>query len=340
VTALGISTRAAVWHGDEQLRVGTWDLPPLGDEDVLVKVFACGVCGSDLHVLGGGFPGLKPPVVLGHEPAGTIAALGPGVSGFQQGEAVTWEPNVTCGRCFHCREGEDANLCEQRVRVSGSFADHTVVPVAALHKLPDGCDMKLATLAEPLSCALYAFDRADVRLGDSVAIVGAGTIGLLLLLLARAAGASNVTISEPNQAKRRLAETLGADLAVDPTAEDLVQSAHAATGGRGFDVAFEAVGTPRAAEDTLAVVRAGGHALLVGVSKPGATASLDLLSLQRRDLTVSACWVRRHTFQRAVALLSTLPLAGLLSHEVQLDDVDEAMRLLREGEAVKVLVVP
>jgi 2-desacetyl-2-hydroxyethyl bacteriochlorophyllide A dehydrogenase len=340
VSDLGTITRAAIWRGDDELHVDDWELPALAPNDVLVAVFACGVCGSDLHVLSGGFPGLEPPVVLGHEPAGTIAAVGAAVRDFAPGDAVTWEPNVACGHCFHCREGEDVNLCDQRVRVSGSFADHTVVPVAALHRLPEGCDMKVATLAEPLSCALYAFDRGGVRIGSSVAIVGAGTIGLLLLLLARAAGAGSVMISDPNPAKRRLAESLGADLAVDPTAEDVAQAARAATGGRGFDVAFEAVGMPRAVQDTIAVVRAGGHALLVGVSKPGETASVDLLSLQRRDLTLSACWVRRHTFQRAVALLGSLPLTGLLSHEVALDDVEQAIQLLREGEAIKVLVVP
>ncbi len=340
MTDRGTTTRAAVWRGDERLEIGDWQLPPVGPEDALVQVSACGVCGSDLHVLSGEFPGLEPPVVLGHEPAGTIVALGSKVSSLAAGDAVTWEPNVTCGRCFHCREGEDANLCENRIRISGSFAERTVVPARALHRLPDGCDVRAAVLAEPLSCALYAFDRGAVRLGGSVAIIGAGSIGLLLLLLARRGGADRVMVSDPNPAKRELARRLGADLTVDPVAEGFEHPRRALTGGRGFDVAFEAVGLPRAVEDALAVVRAGGRVVLVGASRPGDRASVDLVSLQRRDLTISACWVRRHTFQRAVGLLPGLPADELITHEVSLDDVAEAVRLLRDGKAVKVVVRP
>jgi L-iditol 2-dehydrogenase len=340
LTDQGKTTRAAVWRGDERLEVENWRLPPLGPRDVLVKVAACGVCGSDLHVLSGEFPGLQPPLVLGHEPAGTIVALGSEVRAFAVAEAVTWEPNVTCGHCFQCREGEDANLCENRVRISGSFAEYTVVPASALHRLPDGCDLRAATLAEPLSCALYAFDRGEVLLGSSVAIVGAGSIGLLLLLLARRAGASCVTVSDPNPVKRELARRLGADLAVDPSAEGFEQPRKLLTGGCGFDVAFEAVGLPRTVEDALEIVRAGGRVVLVGASRPGDRASVDLVSLQRRDLTISACWVRKHTFQRAVSLLPHLPTDELITHEVKLEDVSEAMRMLRGGVAVKVVVVP
>jgi L-iditol 2-dehydrogenase len=334
------TTRAAIWHGAGRLEVGPWELPPLGSLDVLVDVAACGLCGSDLHVLDGGFPGLMPPVVLGHEPAGTIAAVGSGVTSFAAGDAVTWEPNVPCGRCVQCRAGQEVNLCEARVRVSGSFAEQTIVPLQALHRQPEGCKRDAVALAEPLSCALYAFDRADMRLGQSVAIVGAGTIGLLLLMLVRRAGATRVVVSDPNPAKREVALRLGADVAVDPLSEGFEEATTRLTGGRGFDVAFEAVGLPRTVEDTIRVVCPGGHAVLVGASRPGDAASIDLVSLQRRDLTISACWLRKHTFQRAVSLLPVLPVAELVTHEVRLDDVAEAVRLLRDGAAIKVVVVP
>ena len=198
-------TRAAVWRGERRLELVDWELPPLGALDVLVKVSACGVCGSDLHVLDGGFPGLMPPVVLGHEPFGTVARLGRSVSRLSEGDVVTWEPKYTCGYCFHCRNGEDAYLCENLVRISGLFADYTVVPRRALYPCPPGCDQNALMLAEPLSCALYAFDRAAVRVDESVAIVGAGAIGLLLLMLARRAGARRVIVSDPNPTKRRAA---------------------------------------------------------------------------------------------------------------------------------------
>jgi L-iditol 2-dehydrogenase len=334
------SVRAAVWRGGSELKLEEWELPPLGGQDVLVKVTACGLCGSDLHVLDGGFPGLAPPVVLGHEPAGTVVDVGSSVDRFAPGDAVTWEPNVACGRCMQCRNGQEANLCESRVRVSGSFATHTVVPLQALHRLPPGCDPKAAILAEPLACALYAFERGQVRLDQSIAIIGAGTIGLLLVMLARAAGARAITVSDPNEAKREMARRLGADAAVDPLVDGFDDARARLTQGRGFDVAFEAVGLPQTVEDTLRVVRPGGHAVLVGASRPTDVAKLDLTSIQRRDLTISACWLRRHTFQRAVSLLQTLPVAELVTHEVGLSDVDEAIRLLRGGSAIKVAVLP
>lgn len=340
MTVTALTTRAAVWHGDGRLRVESWDLPALGPDDVLVEVAGCGVCGSDLHVVDGGFPGLEPPVVLGHEPVGTIAAVGAGVGWLSVGDKVTWEPNVPCGHCFFCRDGRDVNLCENRVRVSGSFAERTVVPARAVHRLAEDCPPEVAIMAEPLSCALYAFERAGVTLDETVAIVGAGTIGLLLLMLARRAGAKRVLVADPNPGKRAVAQRLGADAAVDPLADDLAHAAGSLTEGRGFDVAFEAVGKPVAVESALSLPRAGGRAVMVGASRPGEQASLDLVSIQRRDLTISACWVREHTFQRAVSLLASLPVAELVTHEVKLDNVAEALDLLRRGEAVKVAVVP
>jgi L-iditol 2-dehydrogenase len=333
-------TRAAVWRGEGHLELDDWELPPLGALDVLVKVSACGVCGSDLHVLDGGFPGLMPPVVLGHEPFGTVARMGPSVSGLSEGDVVTWEPKYTCGYCFHCRNGEDANLCENLVRISGSFADYTLVPRRAVYPCPDGCDPKALMLVEPLSCALYAFDRAAVRVDESVAIVGAGAIGLLLLMLVRRAGAHRVIVSDPNPTKRELALALGADEVVDPGTVAVGEAVRSCTGGRGAEVAFEAVGLSRTVTDTLDSVRAGGRAALVGVAHADDPASLNLVSLQERDLTVFACWVRKHTFQRAVGLVSVLPVNELVTHRVALDDVSDALRLLRNGEGVKVAVVP
>jgi L-iditol 2-dehydrogenase len=333
-------TRAAVWRGDGELVLADWELPPLGEDDLLVKVSACGVCGSDLHVLDGGFPGIQPPLVLGHESFGTVAALGTAVSGITEGDVVTWEPKYTCRQCFYCREGEDANLCENLSRISGSFADYTLVPQRAVHLCPAGCDPNALMLAEPLSCALYAFDRAAVRVDESVAIVGAGTIGLLLLMLARRAGARRVIVSDPNPTKRDLALQLGADEVLDPRTVSIGEAVRACTARRGADAAFEAVGLSDTVTDTMDAVRAGGRVALVGVMRAEDAATLNLPSLQQRDLTILACWVRRHTFQRAVQLLSVLPVTDLVTHHVSLDHVSDALRLLREGEGVKVAVVP
>jgi L-iditol 2-dehydrogenase len=331
--------RAAVWHGDRRLVIESWPLPEMGAHDALVRVRGCGVCGSDLHIVDGDLTEFVPPRVLGHEPLGVIEAVGEGVTTFRPGDPVTWEPSLPCGSCFFCHEGEDG-LCEQRIPILGSFAERTVVPQRALYHVPAELADGLGVLAEPLSCALYAHDRGQVRVGDRVAVIGAGTIGLLLTMLARRAGASLVVVSEPNPRKREIATDVGAHITIDPTTDSLLDRTRRLTGGRGVDVAFEAVGAASAVLDTLAVLRPGGRAVLVGLTSPLTSATVQLFDLLRRDITVEAVWLRRFTFQRAVALLPELPLGGLVSHTVPLDRIEDAFDLLRTGRAVKVVVRP
>jgi L-iditol 2-dehydrogenase len=167
---------------------------------------------------------------------------------------------------------------------------------------------------------------------------GTGTIGLLLVMLARRAGASLVIVSDPNPRKRELALEVGADIAVDPGTERAAERIRQLCGGRGADVAFEAVGTTATCLETLAAVRFGGTAVLVGISSPTAEAPVPLFDVLRRDLTIEAVWLRRFTFQRAVALLPHLPVDRLLSHSVSLARISEGLELLRSGKAVKVVV--
>lgn len=154
--------RAAVWRGPGELVVQEWPLPEMGTDEVLVRVSCCGVCGSDLHIVDGGVPGFVPPRVLGHEPLGVIEAAGSAVTSFGPGDEVSWEPSLPCRACFYCRLGEDG-LCEQRVPILGGFAERTVVPQRALYYVPRGLPDQAGVLAEPLSCALYAHDRAGSR---------------------------------------------------------------------------------------------------------------------------------------------------------------------------------
>src|SRR3984957_14704320 len=275
--------RAAVWRGPGQLAVRDWPLPEMGPDEVLVRVSCGGVCAGALHIVDGGGPGFVPPRVLGHEPLGVIEAVGGAVTGFGPGDEVSWEARLPCRACFYCHEGEDG-LCEQRVPILGGFAERTVVPQRALYHVPPGLPDRAGVLAEPLSCALYAHDRGRLRVGDQVAVIGAGTIGLLLAMLARRAGASLIVVSDPNPRKRELALGLGADVAGDPGAGHAAERVRRLCGGRGADVAFEAVGTTATCLDTLAAGRSGGTAVLVGISPPAATAPVPLFDVLRGDL--------------------------------------------------------
>ena len=331
--------RVAVWRGPGQLNVEQWPLPVMRADEVLVRVCCCGVCGSDLHIIGGHLPEFVPPRVLGHEPLGIIEATGTAVREFQVGDEVSWEPSLPCRSCHYCREGEDG-LCEQRLPIPGSFAERTVVPQRALCRIPAGLPDRAGVLAEPLSCALYAHDRGRIAVGDRVAVFGAGTIGLLLTMLARRAGASLVVVSEPNPRKRAVAAQVGADVTLDPGTVSPAEEVRRICGGRGADVAFEAVGSAATCLDTLAAVRPGGTAVLVGIGSPNSTTAVPIFDVLRRDLTIEAVWLRRFTFQRAVALLPQLPVDKLISHSVPLARIQDALELLRSGEAVKVVVEP
>lgn len=334
-----LTTLAGVWSGPGRIGVEERTLEPVGFDDVLVRVRACGICGSDVHLVDGTLTAFRPPRVLGHEPLGIIEAIGDCVSGFAVGDRVTWEPSLPCGKCFYCHAGEDG-LCESRVAIVGAFSERTVVPSRALQQLPDGLDDDIAVLAEPLSCALYAHRRVGVEAGDSVLVIGAGTIGLLLVALARFAGAGTVIASDPNPARRALAKEVGADLALDPGAVDLQGEGRRVSGGRGVDVAFEAVGSAITVSSAIQAPRPGGRVALVGLASPETSVSVPLWDLLRRDIVIHAVWLRKYTFQAAVELLPYLPLSGIVTDKVPLDRIGEGFELARTGKAVKVVVEP
>jgi len=287
----------------------------------------------------GDVPEFVPPRVLGHEPLGTIEWAGEDVVGFAPGTRVTWEPSLPCGTCFYCRQGEDG-ICERRIPIVGAFSERTIVPARALHHVPDEVPPEIGVLSEPVSCALYAHDRGGVRPGDRVAVIGAGTIGLLLVALARRAGARYILVSDPNPRKRALAAQMGADAVVDPAREDPVEVGRRATTGRGVEVSFEAVGLPATVGHALRSVRPGGRAVLVGIPPAAATAAVPLFEVLRQDLTVHAVWMRRYTYQRAIDLLALLPLQGLVTNVMPLERIGDAFAILRAGESVKVAVAP
>jgi L-iditol 2-dehydrogenase len=205
----------AVWYGKGDLRVEHRQVPPLGPRDVLLEVALCGVCGTDVHIVDGEYPLAVPPRVLGHEFSGTIRAVGASVTTAEVGDRVAVDPSVACSACFYCRQGLPL-MCERRVTHNGGLGELAVLPEQTVFHLPDDVSLEAGALAEPLSCCLHTLGLSGIRAGDRVAIVGGGTIGLLLVQLARRAGAGRILVSEPSAAKRDMATHLGADVVVDP----------------------------------------------------------------------------------------------------------------------------
>ena len=255
--------------------------PALRPDEILVKVAACGVCGTDLHLFHGeeGAGSSILPLVMGHEFSGTVVAVGDQVKKLAVGDHVTVDPNVYCGECFQCRRGT-AHFCENAeaygVSMFGGFAEYCAVVERAAYKVPDSLDLHHAALVEPVACCLHGIDRANIRPGQTVVIIGAGSIGQLMLQLAKLYGAANIVAVDPIDSKREIALKLGATLAVDPIHQDLKQVI-ADAGILSVDTVIECVGNPRTMEQAVDVASRGATVLLFGLTAPGATMSIQPL---------------------------------------------------------------
>jgi L-iditol 2-dehydrogenase len=336
-TTLPTKTLSAVWYGTGDLRLEERALPALGALDVMVDVAACGVCATDLHLLDGSISLYRPPRVLGHEVGGVVRAVGPAVQHVQPGDAVALDTNVPCNTCFHCREARPF-MCPNRVGVAAGFSEYNVVPASVVYKLPAGVPPSVGALAEPLSCAMHAVERGELRPADSVAVIGAGALGLLVLTVSRLRGATRLVVSDPDAARRDVARRMGATQVVDPSTEDLVSIVKEVTEGRGVDCAFEAVGTQATIEQALQLPRQGGTLVQVSVPPTSARPVLPAYDLFARELTIRGSYIRTTEFGRAVDLLATLDLAPLISRRFPLSEIHSAIQAARSRQGIRVLV--
>ena len=339
--------RAAVLHGIGDIRLGEVPKPAISDDEVLIEVAATGVCGTDIHFYRGEWE-VTFPLVLGHEFSGTIAALGGNVEGFEIGDRVVAEPNMVCGSCHFCRMPDRNFFCERLtavgVDVDGTFAEYVKTRKENVYRFPENLSFEEAALIEPLACCIRGLDNAVVKLGDDVAIVGAGPIGLLLLQLAKMAGASRVIQTDLEEERLDLAEKLGADYTVNIWERDPVQTIRDLTGGYGVDVAIEAVGRPEAITQAMGATRRGGRLNIFGVSPQHAVWNVKPFDLYSKELTITTSHRSPFTFQRAVKIASSgkLNLAPLISHEFPLDEISRVFEILDKKleKVVKVIIRP
>jgi 2-desacetyl-2-hydroxyethyl bacteriochlorophyllide A dehydrogenase len=335
--------KAAVFAREGTVEIQDVPEPTLSnDRDVIVRVVVCGICGSDIRALH------VPPlmqftegVVMGHEFVGEVVQAGR-ASSHLVGKRVVAVPNVHCGRCAYCKANE-VHHCENfehlGATVDGAFAELCVVPGELTHLVPDELDSDVAALAEPLACVLNATQRARWMPGSPAVILGAGPIGLLFVIVAKAAGAYPVIVSEPSSARAESARQAGADVVVDPTVEPLREAVRAATDGLGAHVVVDAVGT--LLDSALECLRKGGQILIFGLDDTARTTIAPSL-IATRELSIEGSYITRGTFPLALALLTErqAQFRALITDRVELDDVAEGVAAMRVGRAVKVLVRP
>lgn len=323
--------------------------PEPGPGEILVAVRSCGICGTDVHIADGDLASARYPLVPGHEFAGEVVAVGPpapevrGLAAernpveLRPGDLVAVDPTLFCGRCRACRMGRE-NLCERwgavGVTVAGGCAELAAVPSWNVHRLPPGFDMSIGALIEPLSCAVHGFDLIHTRLADRFLVYGAGTMGLMLLLLAGRVGALSTTVVEPNEARRQKAADLGASEAVPNTADF--------DPDRRFDVVIDATGVIAAIEDGLRWVRPGGTFLQFGVASHAASANVSPFKIYNEEVTLVGSMAVVKSYDRACdfAIEADLGLNELVSGQYALKDYAEALERARRGDGYKLQVLP
>jgi (R,R)-butanediol dehydrogenase/meso-butanediol dehydrogenase/diacetyl reductase len=336
--------KAAVMRGIGNINLEEVPEPEMGPGQVKVKIAYCGLCGTDPENLEGRF-GLVPPEaykkprILGHEASGVIAAVGKNIKQYKAGQRVAMNFRSVCGACYYCRNGME-HFCRTAEGASGSFAEYAVYPESAIYPLLDDVSLEVGSLLEPVSVAVHAIDRANVRTGGSVAICGGGPIGLLCLEMALKAGAARTLLSEPVAEKRALALKLGADVVVDPFKEDLLAAGMKLTDGRGFGTVIDASGSVAAAKQAVALADNGGTVLWAAVYGKDVEIGVSPFLMYAKELTITSTFVSPYSFPRALAMLSKLELKPLITDIVPLADIRKAFELHKTGKSIKILIKP
>lgn len=346
--------RAARWYAPRDVRIESVPEPRPGAGEVVVRVEWCGLCGTDVHEYAHGpvlipsrphpLTGKLPPITLGHEFCGTVAAAGAGAA-FRAGERVTANACLVCHECSWCRAGQ-FNLCAKLGSIGlcadGGFAEYVCVPAYVIYRVPAAVAAEAAALTEPMAVAVHACRRGRVRTGETVAVVGAGTIGLLVLQAARAHGAGAVFSIEPIAARRALAAQLGAQAALDP-AQAVDKEIAAATDNRRADVVFECTGSLAGIETALRASGKGGRVVLVGIYRDPSPAPWARLQAHEKEIIGSSAYTDE--FPAALDFLASgaVQAPPLITDRIRLDELESrGLRALLEEPAkhLKILVQP
>lgn len=334
----------------EDLQVIEIPEPACGPDEVLIRVAACGICGSDVHGYDGGSGRRIPPIVMGHEAAGVIATVGAEVQEYKPGDRVTFDSTVYCGVCEFCLRGE-VNLCDNRqvlgvscgdYRRNGAFAELVAVPARILYRLPEDFPFEEAAMLEAVSVALHGVRVTQMKGGESALVIGAGMIGLLTAQAARAAGCSSVMIADVDAARLKMAEDVGIPDTLNLSGQALIDEVLKRTGGHGVDVVLEAVGRAETVVASIECVRRGGTVTLIGNIQP--EVPLPLQRVVTREVRLQGSCSSAGEYTEAIRLLAngSITVKPLISAVSSLEDAAEWFRRLhtREAGLLKVVVTP
>jgi L-iditol 2-dehydrogenase len=332
-----------------RLEITELPMPRPGNGEVLIRVEACGICGSDVHGYDGSSGRRIPPIVMGHEAAGTVAARGAGATAHE-GERVTFDSTVYCGECEYCRRGE-MNLCERRqvlgvstpeYRRPGAFAEYVVVPDRIIHQLPDNVPFAEAAMVEPLAVAVHAVSISEIPENGTALVIGAGMIGLLVLQALRDAGCLRVYVADIDDSRLDLAKRLGAANVINAKTTDTVTEVQRLTSGSGVDVALEAVGSTPTVKAAIESVRKGGSVTLIG--NIAQTVEIPLQIVVSREIRLQGSAASSGEYPQSIDMLArgAVDVKSLISIVAPLEEGPDWFSRLhaREANLMKVVLTP
>lgn len=301
--------KSAVFYGRHDLRVEEYDMPEAGPEDVVIQVKACGVCGTDVHIYEGdkGAAEVTPPTILGHEFSGVVAAVGAKVHHYKIGDRVCIDPNCYCGNCEPCRDGV-AHYCQNMIgygtTVNGGFAEFCAVHERQVYLLGEHTSFEQGAMTEPAACCLHGIDMCNIRPGHQVVVIGGGMIGLLMVQLARLAGAAKVALLEPVEGKRESGKKLGADICIDPINQD-VKACLKDAGMTWIHTVIECAGLSSTVEQAIDIAGNKGVVMMFGLTRPDDVISVKPYQIFQKELELKSSFINPYTQKRALALIDS-----------------------------------
>jgi len=335
--------KAAVWYGGKDIRIEELPTPKIKDDEVLVKVKAVSICGSDLHAYIGVSKRRMPPLVMGHEFSGEIVKVGRTVKGLKEGERVVLEPVLSCGTCVLCRRGR-SNICENiklvGLHLCGAFSEFVAIPASKCHRLPDAISFEEASLVEPLAVAVHAVNLASLEKGEDIGIIGSGAVGVMTLQVAKNIGAGNIFVVDTLDYRLELAKKLGATTTINAKKENPIQRI---LSDGGVDAVFEAVGHEETVQQAIAMVKKGGKVIVIGMLE--ATMELPMLDVVVKEIEIRGSYgYTSDDFEQALNLIAKgkVKVKPLITHVLPLRDIARGFDILSRGaeNVIKVVLKP
>ena len=335
--------KAALFYEANDMRIEDIPMPKVGADDVLIKVHACGICGTDVHIFSGDEGCFPTPrgTALGHEFAGEVVEVGANVTTLKVGDRACVDPNWLCNRCSYCLEGI-GHFCENMTgigtSINGGFEEYCVVPYWQAYKFSDTLPYEAAAMAEPVSCCLHGIDLCGIKPGATVAIIGCGMIGLLMLQLAKLSGAAKIIAIEPVESKRQQALNLGADLTFNPIGCDLDAEIKKA-GIKRIDTVIECVGKTSTIEQAIQIAGNYSTVMMFGLTAPNDTITVKPFEIFKKEITLKSSFINPYTLTRALALIESgkIDVTSMIYERAPLEELPEILanpERRREGKVV------